>query len=543
MVRRWLFMALIASSALLAAAACSELEECSDDADCASGYACIRSRSGWVTAGYCAPQESSLSDVPGSEMLDPGCALICTGEQDVPGAVCDPSGVICALTCSSLADSRADCDGELATGCETRLDSDPAHCGACNNDCGQVLAARGATGTCVAGVCVPTGCLESEGWFALDGQADDGDGCELHIGLDAMVEHKLEDAFTIMRVARPWPGLSVVYELGGNVGKVIRWYDDGEREQMASIGGQERLFLDLRSAPQVDAGADRAFSFLAVEESSVLLGYRGLEAINIGSQSRDALAADLTSSLRAIGGLPSHVDFFEVSDSVLRWYELLPNDATPAGDKSENCVTSQQADLRLCRIDEEPLPGSAGANSTLVRVVHGTEHVYVLVSRDARFDSFRLDLGAGEIVPLAAAPGSDSVESCVDLVPWQQQHEGQGFAVLSEQGDVRFYRQVPTFGTNEVLRRLEKEIPVSGLEPQPFMPHSLVPLGNNRYALAAENGLYILSSHADEPNVVYVQPGGRAGWLSAARAPRDDSSIAIAQPRGLFLLPLTIVGN
>lgn len=543
MVRRWLFVALMASSAL-GGAACSELQECSDDTDCTLGYACIRSRSGWVTAGYCAPQESALTDVPGSETLEPGCELICTGERDVPGAVCDRSGAICGLTCGSLADNRADCDGELATGCETRLDSDPAHCGACNNDCGPVLAARGASGTCVAGECVPTACLESEGWFALDGQADDDDGCELRIGLDAMVEHKSAETFTIKRVARPWPGLNVAYELGSNVAKVIRWSDDGERDEMASIGGPSQLFLDLRAMPRVAAGVDEAFSFLAVEESAVTLGYRGgLEAINIAPPPPlDALAADLTPALRDIGDVPSYVDFVEVTDSVVRWYELLPNSATPAGNKSENCVNSPQADLRLCRIDEAPLDAPGGANSTLVRVIDGVESPYVLVSRDEDFQVFGLDLAMGEVVPLATSSDSVSVAQCVDIVPWQAP-KGTGFAVLTEAGDVVFYFQYPTLAPNEVRRKRAIQISASQLEPQPFKPHSLVPLGDNRYVLAAENGLYILSSHADEENVVYVQPGGRAGWLSAARAPQDDSYLALAQQRGLFLLPLTIMGN
>lgn len=100
---------------------------------------------------------------------DPGFAICggdigngCAVELASDPANCGACGNSCAVAeatpaCSngscgigSCSDGYADCDGEVATGCESRLANDALHCGACGAPCGP------STAFCYQGACYPS---------------------------------------------------------------------------------------------------------------------------------------------------------------------------------------------------------------------------------------------------------------------------------------------------------------------------------------------------------------------------------------------------
>jgi hypothetical protein len=102
---------------------------------------------------------------------------------------CGRCGNLCAFanaaaTCAAgacvlgaCAAGFANCDGNPANGCETDLRTSPANCGACSNRC----APPNATGTCAAGVCGLGAC--DAGFANCDGNA--ANGCEVNTAADA----------------------------------------------------------------------------------------------------------------------------------------------------------------------------------------------------------------------------------------------------------------------------------------------------------------------------------------------------------------------
>ncbi len=109
------------------------------------------------------------------------CGTRCVATQTDPancgscGHVC-PAGAggtatctagACALTCMP---GTADCDGDVANGCEAIVRSDLANCGACGHAC----AFANASATCSTGVCVLGAC--TAGFTNCDG--DPSNGCE-----------------------------------------------------------------------------------------------------------------------------------------------------------------------------------------------------------------------------------------------------------------------------------------------------------------------------------------------------------------------------
>jgi hypothetical protein len=68
----------------------------------------------------------------------------------------------------------ADCNGDASDGCETRTDTDPANCGACNRPCSSTgVAAK----ICAAGLCAST-CVLGKGNCAEPAAPAADDGCE-----------------------------------------------------------------------------------------------------------------------------------------------------------------------------------------------------------------------------------------------------------------------------------------------------------------------------------------------------------------------------
>src|SRR5262249_9846690 len=79
----------------------------------------------------------------------------------------------CALACDP---GYTDCDGDATTGCETHTDVDPTNCGTCSN---QGTVANGTAG-CTAAMCTVSGC--NGGFANCNGQV--ADGCEVSTNTD-----------------------------------------------------------------------------------------------------------------------------------------------------------------------------------------------------------------------------------------------------------------------------------------------------------------------------------------------------------------------
>jgi hypothetical protein len=88
-------------------------------------------------------------------------------------AIC--GGGVCSTRCE---DGFGDCNGDAGDGCEIDLESEMAHCGACDNACPEPANALAvcAEGSCGLGQCVP-------GFANCDEQADNG--CEVDTNTDA----------------------------------------------------------------------------------------------------------------------------------------------------------------------------------------------------------------------------------------------------------------------------------------------------------------------------------------------------------------------
>ena len=96
------------------------------------------------------------------------CGHVCSNAN---GAASCNAGV-CAIQCKP---GYRDCDGDLANGCETALNSN-TNCGGCGVLCG----AAHATTSCSTGACVVTAC--APGFADCDGRLDNG--CEVDTTLD-----------------------------------------------------------------------------------------------------------------------------------------------------------------------------------------------------------------------------------------------------------------------------------------------------------------------------------------------------------------------
>ena len=100
------------------------------------------------------------------------CATICVGANGT--ATCTSS--VCGIVC---APDYGNCDGNLATGCETNLLIDVNNCGGCSRPCSTTHVTGNTNGlSCNARVCDTTACVT--GWSNVNfppGTLGD-DGCE-----------------------------------------------------------------------------------------------------------------------------------------------------------------------------------------------------------------------------------------------------------------------------------------------------------------------------------------------------------------------------
>ena len=118
-------------------------------------------------AGTCAIERCAAPYADCDRMTANGCETHTLTDANHCGAcgracAARPSATVtcmageCAYRCAA---GRGDCDGDTANGCETDLQSDTSHCGACVSACSEA----GGSASCVAGGCVITGCDEGHG--------------------------------------------------------------------------------------------------------------------------------------------------------------------------------------------------------------------------------------------------------------------------------------------------------------------------------------------------------------------------------------------
>jgi hypothetical protein len=100
-----------------------------------------------------------------------GCGQACAPPYATPRC---SSGMCQIVTCSS---GRANCNGDLADGCESALATDPMNCGTCNKMCPSYLHAASicSSSSCAMGPCVA-------GY--TDCNSNSSDGCETNTGSD-----------------------------------------------------------------------------------------------------------------------------------------------------------------------------------------------------------------------------------------------------------------------------------------------------------------------------------------------------------------------
>ncbi|MBI5534032.1 MAG: hypothetical protein HY898_15025 [Deltaproteobacteria bacterium] len=97
------------------------------------------------------------------------------------GQACSPANATgsCTTGVCQIAGCNAgfgNCDGNVANGCESNLNTDIAHCGSCPNACSFAHA----TAACTGGVCSIASC--NSGWANCDGAAPNG--CEVSLQTD-----------------------------------------------------------------------------------------------------------------------------------------------------------------------------------------------------------------------------------------------------------------------------------------------------------------------------------------------------------------------
>jgi len=151
---------------------CDDREPCTVAADCHS-KSCVSER--------CVPATCTDGVLNGDEIArdcgGPTCAgcaigMPCRTDADCLSALCDPLTKKCLLSCD---EGTGECDADLSVECETNLQEDVEHCGACGNACSD---ARGKPG-CVNGECK----IDCETGYG-DCDDDPSNGCERDLTSD-----------------------------------------------------------------------------------------------------------------------------------------------------------------------------------------------------------------------------------------------------------------------------------------------------------------------------------------------------------------------
>jgi len=152
---------------------------CIDDVDCPEGARCAGSScvSGCTAAQHCPRGELCCAGAcvdPRTDGANCGaCGVSCAQSHSVGECVAGACVLTSCVGADGGATTLADCDQNIANGCEADLRIDSKNCGACGVRCDV---AHGA-GACVSGTCVVASC--SELTRDCDGRFDNG--CEANI--------------------------------------------------------------------------------------------------------------------------------------------------------------------------------------------------------------------------------------------------------------------------------------------------------------------------------------------------------------------------
>jgi hypothetical protein len=137
------------------AAMCRPLDRtCREHADCCSGICGAKDATGRLRCA-CSPSLTACDDACHDLQTDPAhcgaCDLDCAALPNVAAAGC--AGGLCAIT--ACAAGYGDCDQDPLTGCETSLGTDD-HCAGCLDTCDPAAGEACLNGACEV-ICVPSG--------------------------------------------------------------------------------------------------------------------------------------------------------------------------------------------------------------------------------------------------------------------------------------------------------------------------------------------------------------------------------------------------
>jgi hypothetical protein len=132
-------------------------------ASCQSGLCGLQCLSGYADCNKVAADGCEI-DVAKDVKNCGACGFACT----FANAAASCAGGVCAIAACNA--GWANCDGNIANGCEAQVNTNAQHCGACGNAC---PGAANAVGVCQAGTCA----LQCSSGFA-DCDANPANGCE-----------------------------------------------------------------------------------------------------------------------------------------------------------------------------------------------------------------------------------------------------------------------------------------------------------------------------------------------------------------------------
>jgi hypothetical protein len=112
------------------------------------------------------PDDAQPADETSTADAQSGCATNCTNAHGTTSCV----NSVCVPVCAS---GYADCDGDVANGCEANVEADPTHCGTCT----KVCTVDSGSPICTNGVCGTSSCAAGTG----DCDANAGNGCETNL--------------------------------------------------------------------------------------------------------------------------------------------------------------------------------------------------------------------------------------------------------------------------------------------------------------------------------------------------------------------------
>lgn len=203
---------------------------------------------------------------------------------------------ICTLeTCDA---GWGDCDEDAENGCETNLDHDLDHCGACGNACDRDTQLCDSSGTCVDCDVCTTGCRFGSVQEAIDA-ATPGDTIRICAGtwdltstlvvdknlslVGAGADHTILDGNDAIRVLRngvngqvPTP-VTTIRDLTIARGRATGEFEDGVGGGLLTIGTLTLVRVTVRNNIAADRGGGiRAFGTLTLDDCTVTLNRGGV---------------------------------------------------------------------------------------------------------------------------------------------------------------------------------------------------------------------------------------------------------------------------